>query len=299
MAEITDQPDLPYFICFGGIHGNEQGGLKALHKVIQHIESNKFKLNGNFIAIKGNLKAIKEQQRFIDQDLNRLFYPEMIEHVKSSSFGELKSHEERELKKILKIIEPYVQLASEGKTVYLLDLHTTSAYGGLFTISSKSKEGIEVGKRVGVPVIIGINDVIRGTTVSFCEENHMTGFAFEGGQHDDPISVRNIEAALWMFLEATGLVSKDDIEQFDQYRDILDLYGALYPEVVQFKHRHDVKPDDEFVMNPGMKNFMQIDKDQIVAKDKNGYIKAPMDGMLLMPLYQQQGEDGFFITEEN
>ena len=298
LAKFSGQLDQPYFICIAGIHGNENAGVQAVEQIIEKLNSSNLELYGSFIAIKGNLKALNLQQRFIDNDLNRMLYPEMIDFVQSRSASEFEIHEQHELKNILDLIKPYLELARQGKTVYLLDLHTTSAYGGLFTISSNTTKGIEVGKRVGVPVIIGIDQVIRGTTVNFCEQNNLTGFAFEGGQHNDPTSVRNIEAAIWMFLEATEILSKIDIEQYEAYQEIMDRYGALYPKVVQFKFRHHVKPDDDFIMNPNMKNFMQIDKDQIVAKDKHGYIKAPMSGMLLMPLYQKQGDDGFFITEE-
>jgi succinylglutamate desuccinylase len=36
----------------------------------------------------------------------------------------------------------------------------------------------------------------------------------------------------------------------------------------------------------------------LLATDKNGDITTPTDGFLLMPLYQKQGEEGFFVVRD-
>jgi succinylglutamate desuccinylase len=36
----------------------------------------------------------------------------------------------------------------------------------------------------------------------------------------------------------------------------------------------------------------------LLARDDGGEIRAPFDGLLLMPLYQAQGSDGFFLGRE-
>jgi succinylglutamate desuccinylase len=46
------------------------------------------------------------------------------------------------------------------------------------------------------------------------------------------------------------------------------------------------------------KNFDKISKDELLAFDKYGEIRSKEDGMILMPLYQKQGNDGFFIIKE-
>jgi succinylglutamate desuccinylase len=67
------------------------------------------------------------------------------------------------------------------------------------------------------------------------------------------------------------------------------------PKLTQFIYKHTLLPNDEFEMLPGFKNFDKIVKGEQLAKDKNGPIYAESDGYILMPLYQKQGEDGFFI----
>ena len=40
----------------------------------------------------------------------------------------------------------------------------------------------------------------------------------------------------------------------------------------------------------------QVEEGQIVAHDRNGPVRAQESGLILLPLYQGKGEDGFFIA---
>ena len=51
-------------------------------------------------------------------------------------------------------------------------------------------------------------------------------------------------------------------------------------------------------MYPNYKNFQRISSGEIIAEDNEGPIEAPEDALLLMPLYQSQGEDGFFLIKK-
>jgi succinylglutamate desuccinylase len=66
--------------------------------------------------------------------------------------------------------------------------------------------------------------------------------------------------------------------------------------VVEIIHRHVVEPRDGFAMRPGYRNFQRVEEGEVLAHDATGGIAARMSGILVMPLYQDQGEDGFFIA---
>lgn len=51
-------------------------------------------------------------------------------------------------------------------------------------------------------------------------------------------------------------------------------------------------------MIPGYTNLHFIKKGEVIAKDKDGEIKAEMEGNIFMPRYQKQGNDGFFIVKK-
>jgi len=45
-------------------------------------------------------------------------------------------------------------------------------------------------------------------------------------------------------------------------------------------------------------NFDPVTKGELLAYDRHGEIRAKFDGLILMPLYQKQGNDGFFIIKD-
>jgi succinylglutamate desuccinylase len=51
-------------------------------------------------------------------------------------------------------------------------------------------------------------------------------------------------------------------------------------------------------MEPGFSNFQPVKRGQLLARDRHGDIRAPEAGLILMPLYQSQGTDGFFLARE-
>ena len=51
-------------------------------------------------------------------------------------------------------------------------------------------------------------------------------------------------------------------------------------------------------MRNGYSSFQPIPKGAHLAEDQTGQIYSPEAGRLLMPLYQKQGDDGFFVMRE-
>jgi succinylglutamate desuccinylase len=51
-------------------------------------------------------------------------------------------------------------------------------------------------------------------------------------------------------------------------------------------------------MEPGFRNFQQLRQGQVLARDRTGEITAHETGLILLPLYQTLGDDGFFLGRE-
>ncbi|HIF21882.1 MAG TPA: hypothetical protein EYQ27_08235 [Gemmatimonadetes bacterium] len=49
---------------------------------------------------------------------------------------------------------------------------------------------------------------------------------------------------------------------------------------------------------PGFENFQTVREGQLIAEDQDGDVLVVEDSILLMPLYQEQGEDRFFLVRE-
>ncbi len=69
------------------------------------------------------------------------------------------------------------------------------------------------------------------------------------------------------------------------------------PAVSRVVHRHAVVPASGFVMEPGFRSFDAVRMGTLMAMDRTGPIRAPDDGMVFLPLYQDQGADGFFVIK--
>jgi succinylglutamate desuccinylase len=67
---------------------------------------------------------------------------------------------------------------------------------------------------------------------------------------------------------------------------------------MEVRHRHAIVPEDDFRMEKGYRNFEPIKRGQLLAKDRKGDITARETGLILMPLYQTLGDDGFFLGRD-
>ncbi|MGB1206147.1 MAG: succinylglutamate desuccinylase/aspartoacylase family protein [Chitinophagales bacterium] len=296
------QKDGPFFVVMAAIHGNEAAGIYALKRVFRQLKTLNVPFCGHFLGLTGNVRAVKQQKRFIDVDLNRQWDKEKTELIFNTPTHALEMSEELEQKELLNRFYKYRNEFKEhyhNRNMVLLDLHTFSAKkGGAYSIATKNGESQHWAARLNVPTIIGLETVIKGTTMHFFNDFDMTSFCFEAGQHDDPLAVDRMESALWLTLCNIGCINKKDVPNYDAHYRLLHKIGENLPQIVEFSYRHAIVPSDNFEMKKGYTNFMTVKKGEILATDKNGVVCSPVDGMILMPLYQKQGEDGFFIVKK-
>lgn len=290
----------PLIIMLGGIHGNEKAGIKALEYLIKMLEvenitNESFRFTGRLIAMRGNIQAQSVHKRYINRDLNRMFRNDLLKSVLTKK---PRTAEEKELVEIIDFIKNAIA-EYHPEEIFVLDLHTTTATGGIFTIVNDSPEALEIGLDIKAPVIEGFLKGIKGTILHYLNADNVhqncTALCFEAGQHDDPLSVNRCIAAAVNFLSTVGAVEKLHIE--DRHHRILHEYAAGHPVHSRLIYTHKIAAGDGFQMEPGFQNFDPVHEDQLLAHDINGPVYAPSAGMILMPHYQEQGEDGFFIVE--
>lgn len=290
----------PLIIAFGAMHGNELAGVRAIDMLFRMLKIEPqhnpgFVFRGRLLGIRGNLKACQLGVRFLHKDLNRQFTPENIQRIHQLQDHELTA-EDQELKAILDLVDAEIE-AYQPSEVFVIDLHTTTADGGIFSIASEAPRSLQLAKSLHAPVITGMLRGLQGTTLHhFCCDHFpcpTTSVTFEAGQHEDPLSTRRALAALINLLRSVGSVHANDVE--NRHDDLLMDYSKGLPKVAELLEVHPVKKDDRFKMEPGFQNFQPVRKGQLLANDKNGPIYAGYDCHILMPLYQHQGEDGFFL----
>lgn len=283
----------PTLIVVGGIHGNEPAGIRAAERVIARLNRDDAGIRGELLALGGNLGALRLGRRYISKDLNRQWNDDQIARVRSSSERDA---EDREQLDLLAALED--AMARARGDVFVLDLHTTSAAGIPFVLFGDTRAQRRFGFSFPLPVVLGLEEQVDGVLSRCTTARGCISIAIEGGQHDDPASTDNLEACIWVALVSAGLVEAGHLpEHADAYARLDRCRGSL-PRVMEVTERHAITPADAFVMAPGFANLDRARAGQLLATDRRGELRAPRDMMVILPLYQGLGSDGFFWGRE-
>lgn len=302
IGAYTGEEKGPLLICLGGIHGNETAGIEALLEVFQRLEEEpsknpNFHFRGRIVGLRGNLQALANGIRFIEADMNRMWTPENVKRILETSESLLLS-EEQEVKYLYKEILEQID-SYEFDRLLIMDLHTTTALGGIFSICTDDPESLKIANELHAPVITGMLRNISGTTMHFFSKDNfdydLVAVCFESGQHDAHDSKGNAVAAVINCLRTIGCVDPKDVENVHDNRLIKK--SDNLPKVTELTYCHSIREEDAFEMKPGYLNFQSIKKGELLAHDRNGAIYSEYDGLILMPLYQPIGEDGFFVVQ--
>jgi succinylglutamate desuccinylase len=290
----------PLLICIGGMHGNETAGIEAIMEVLRLLSIEKefnpdFHYKGTFLGILGNLPAIEIGQRFIDRDLNRMLMPEEIDRIQSIPETSWTS-EERECIELVRTIEAEKKRYQPSASL-ILDLHTTTADGGIFTIADDDPMSRKLAIGLHAPVIQGFEEKLKGTTLGYFNKPATDSYCivFEAGQHSDPESVYRTAAAIVNCMRSIGSVDSRHVDH--RHDGMLIKMSEGLPKVTRLTYHYRIGPHEEFIMKPGYKNFQPVKAGEIVAHNEMGPVTSPLDGLILMPKYQVLGDDGFFIVE--
>lgn len=297
IGSIEGAVDGPTVIILAGIHGNEPSGVNALRNVfdILHAVDNVYR--GKVMGIRANLQALDHQVRYIDEDMNRIWFPSIIEKIRSTPADQLESAERVEIKNLLPILDRSIPEDSDYPTI-IADLHSFSAEGNMFAITAPKKSHTDLLSSLNVPMVFGIENTLRGTALSYYQKGGNITFALEGGQHQNKLTAYNQTAALILLLKKIGCLEEEDLEKVDEFAEHLHEQSKHLPESVELVYQHIIEEGDQFAMRPGFQNFQYIKKGEWLANDREGEIRAECDGYLIMPLYQDQGNDGFFVVRK-
>lgn len=294
LGRYKGREDGPLVIVTAGIHGNEPAGVEAATRVLERLAEARPQARGELIALAGNLVALSRNERFIDKDLNRIWTPENVEALIARKVdGAVEDRQQRELLEILGRL-----LDGARGTVIFLDLHTSSAAGPPFLTIGDTLRNRAFALRFPLPVILGLEEQVDGALLEYMNNFGAITMGVEGGHHESGESVRHHEAVLWLTLLHSGLIGEDAVPGLESRRRELAEATRSLPRIIEVRHRHSIAPGDGFRMQPGLHNFDAIRKGQLLAHDNGGPVQSPENGLVLLPLYQGQGDDGFFVGRE-
>ena len=289
LGTYTSNKPGPLLFISGGIHGNEPSGVNALKKVFKILEAEKPQIVGTLVGVTGNQRALEKGVRYIDEDLNRTWTEK---NIKS---GALDTHEKKEMFEIIEVLERYPEADFEKR--YFLDCHTTSSSSKPYISVQKVNDNDSWAHQFPTYIIRGFSDIVYGCIDHYLSRIGVTGFVFEGGQHESPDAEMHHEGMIWLALsKACGL----DLDSLQTYPEAVKYMKDMKPnqKTFEIEYRHEIKDGATFKMQQGYKNFQPIKKGELLAIEDGQELTSNWDAYIFMPLYQSQGNDGFFVVKE-
>ena len=289
----------PLLLCVGGLHGNEPAGVGALEELVGLVEARRHLLRGDFVAVAGNLQALAAGRRFMSYDLNRAWTASRIAEARDrirSANGRPAAPEDLELVRLLGVLD---EVASRRRgPAWFLDLHTTSGGGGAFTTSADEPPHRRFAMAIPAPLVLQLDVHLEGTFTSCMQRLEYKTAVFECGQHEEAESRIRAASAVWLAIRAAGLLTDAEAPEARRgYRRLETAYRRL-PRILEMRYRHPVEEEDCYLTRPGFRNFQPVRAGDVIGDDRHGEVVAPKGGRILMPLYQELGEDGFFVVRD-
>lgn len=290
-------PDGPFVIFSGGMHGNEPSGVLALKNVFKELVKRNIKVNGSVLAFIGNRNALNKGQRYTTIDLNRLWTNKNLDKLHAEGFAESELNPDViEMIDIDNLIQEF-QNTTSGKEHYFIDLHTTSAPSVPFAVVDRKDHCVEMALKFPLPVVVNLNEYIKGTMLNYLDKQGFHGLVFEAGQHDDAMSITKHEAIVWMVLAETGAIPRESVPEYYSKFELLNGLSDDPHKLFEIIYREGVEEGEQFEMKPGLVNFQPIQANDFMGTKNGQDLHAPKGGRIFMPLYQSKGTDGYFIVE--
>ena len=281
-------------IVMAGVHGNEKAGIRASQRVLHRLEQSGASPVGDVTFLAGNLSALRQNARFIDLDLNRQWTPEKLAVLQANGDEAAGPAEHAEQRELLRTLRGIID-AARGPLV-MIDLHTSSAAGPPLLTVGDTLRNRRFALTFPLPLILGLEEQVDGALLELLNNHGVVTLGVEGGSHESPESIDCHEAVLWQALVSSGMLPARDVRDLARHQELLRKASRGVPPVIEVRHRHPIRAEDRFRMKPGFVNLTPVQRGQVLAQDVRGPIRAPETGLILLPLYQGQGADGFFVS---
>jgi len=251
-------------VVLAGIHGDEICGVKAFDSIISKLIIE----TGKVYFIYANLEAIKQNKRFIDYNLNRLFRKK----IPKEAFGSLEA-------KTAKEIMPYLRKADAT-----LDVHASFTPKS-FPFVICDKKWIKTSNIFNAKIVsFNWDEFEPGSTDYYMNKQRKPGFCYECGFLKDSASTKKAKKAIMQFLTYYKCISgKLTIKSNQRIIKIIELYKNKYGLFRKSRY---------------FKDFELLKKDTIVGKDGNKEIIINKGKLIIFARDSYSLEEECFLTAE-
>ena len=108
------------------------------------------------------------------------------------------------------------------------------------------------------------------------------------------MSIQNCYDFAVLSLRITGILEESTCN-CDKHRGRLKEQTFYLKQFYEITFRHAIENRESFDLKPGYKNFQILKAGEVMGYEGKKVLKTETDTQLFMPLYQGQGEDGYFL----
>ena len=273
----------PIVIITGLVHGNEIVGLDVIYELYTKLQNKSIKLlKGKIYFILCNIKALNENVRFIDENMNRIFFD------KNSASKSIEGKRVGEIKKIIKLI----QKNNKGSKIYNIDMHSVSK--GDFKICVLDKNDLKfrnmVKKSSNMKLFFYTDfNLFKGSLIGYLSKIGIKSFCIECGNHTSlnakKVGVKEIKS----FLKNLDMIRK------------LQLKLSIFKKIREYEFEEIIKAYKGLVLNKNILTETFVKEGEIIGTyEKNKKYVSPKDYYILMPskvVDEKDSDAGFFCNK--
>jgi len=259
----------PTHIVFGCvIHGNEFGSLPAAVRLVEGLTDGSLKFGGRVTIFIGNPEAARENQRYLEADLNRVFLDTGMDR-----------HEDRRAQAIMPILKSADVFLDFHQTI----LNTTQP----FYIFPWHEQGwLWARATQGTDVWVTRDPKQSFSSGSRCSDEYVTSLGRPGMTLE--LSQKGFsDAAESLCLDAmlSTLATADALAAGTPLATLAERQPELGFLTTTFAERFDTP---EKALLPGLINFQQVRRGQMLHAAGSPEIRVPDDGVVLFPKYPER-----------
>lgn len=244
-----------------GVHGNERCGIDAITELLPTLKIER----GRVLIAYGNPKAIEQNVRYTEANLNRLFKSdEMLSEKEKASYEYSRAQ----------FLKRYLDQAN-----YLLDIHASlTPNSQRFVICEENAQAIT--KQLPISLIVsGFDNVEPGGTDYYMNKKGKFGICIECGYFNDSSSKDIAKESILAFLLACG--------------NIPGTPKVTPQSIIKIEGLHLTK--NNFTLNKQFEDFEEVKKNQVVGIDGTEEVKMPIDGIILFARNREYSNEEAFL----
>lgn len=257
----------PTSIILAGVHGNERCGIEAVQNILPNLQIER----GTVFFAYGNPRAIEQNKRYTEANLNRMF-----QDGANLSESERNSYEYQRAQFLKKYLD---------KADALLDIHASFTENSQpFVICEANARGIVEYLPVNT-IVSGFDAVEPGGTDYYMNRIGRVGICVECGFLGDPAATSVASQSILFFLQARGhLLANSAQTRKQSHIHIYNLYIAR---------------TNTFTLRRTFSDFEELSKGEVIGIDGRQTIYAEKPSVILFARNTSRvGEEAFLLGKK-